>query len=96
MLKAVPPIVLFLAKSPIVEKYDLSSLLVISSGAAPLGSEICEEVKKRLPNVRYIIQGFGMSETSVASHMPYLSSNMTSCGKLMPNMVCVENEILFF
>lgn len=87
MLKAVPPMVLFLAKSPIVDKYDLTSLIVISSGAAPLGSEVCEEVKKRLPRLKYIVQGFGMSETSVASHIPYLSSNMASCGRLMPNMV---------
>jgi 4-coumarate--CoA ligase len=32
MLKAVPPMVLFLAKSPLVDKYDLSSVVMISSG----------------------------------------------------------------
>jgi acyl-CoA synthetase (AMP-forming)/AMP-acid ligase II len=34
----VPPIVLGLAKSPIVDKYDMSSLKVLLSGAAPLGA----------------------------------------------------------
>jgi len=31
----VPPIVLGLAKDPIVEKYNLSSIKMINSGAAP-------------------------------------------------------------
>lgn len=57
MLKSVPPMVLFLAKSPLVDKYDLSSVILISSGAAPLGSDLCEEVQKRLPNVKYVVQG---------------------------------------
>ena len=33
----VPPIVLALAKHPVVDKYDLSSVRQIFSGAAPLG-----------------------------------------------------------
>ena len=36
----VPPIVLALAKHPAVDNYDLSSLRVIASGAAPLGAEL--------------------------------------------------------
>jgi acyl-CoA synthetase (AMP-forming)/AMP-acid ligase II len=57
LLKAVPPMVLFLAKSPLVDKYDLSSVILISSGAAPLGSDLCEEVQKRLPSVKFVVQG---------------------------------------
>ena len=38
----VPPIVLALAKHPIVDKYDLSSVKQIFSGAAPLGGELAE------------------------------------------------------
>ena len=36
----VPPIVLALAKSPLVERYDLSSLQLVNSGAAPLSAEL--------------------------------------------------------
>ena len=32
----VPPIILALAKHPIIDKYDLSNLELIMSGAAPL------------------------------------------------------------
>ena len=36
----VPPIVLALAKHPVVDEYDLSSLRWIMSGAAPLGKDV--------------------------------------------------------
>ena len=32
----VPPIIVFLAKSPLIQKYDISSLKVVFCGAAPL------------------------------------------------------------
>ena len=40
---AVPPVVLALAKHPIVEQYDMSSVVQIFSGAAPLGAELAAE-----------------------------------------------------
>jgi acyl-CoA synthetase (AMP-forming)/AMP-acid ligase II len=62
----VPPIVLKLAKDPLVEKYDLSSLKTIFSGAAPLGPELSRECMKRIGcGVR---QGYGMTETSPVTH----------------------------
>src|SRR2546425_1927815 len=58
----VPPIVLKLAKDPSVEKYDLSSLKMIFSGAAPLGPELSRECMQRIGcGIR---QGYGMTETS--------------------------------
>ncbi|PWN47212.1 acetyl-CoA synthetase-like protein, partial [Violaceomyces palustris] len=44
----VPPILLALARSPLVEGYDISSLTRVASGAASLPSELCQEVRKRL------------------------------------------------
>lgn len=44
----VPPIVLALAKHPLVEKYDLSSLETLMSGAAPLGAEVQLQASRRL------------------------------------------------
>jgi acyl-CoA synthetase (AMP-forming)/AMP-acid ligase II len=58
----VPPILVGLAKSPSVDKYDLSSLQMISCAAAPLSRDIEEAVVKRLNcDVK---QGWGMSELS--------------------------------
>ncbi|EEF42901.1 probable CoA ligase CCL10 isoform X2 [Ricinus communis] len=61
-LFVVPPVVIALAKQNVVEKFDLTSLKVIGSGAAPLGKDIMEECAKNLPHVE-IVQGYGMTET---------------------------------
>ncbi len=44
----VPPIILALAKHPMVSKYDISSLRSVVSGAAPLGAELQQEVMDKL------------------------------------------------
>ncbi|MCB0019322.1 MAG: AMP-binding protein, partial [Anaerolineales bacterium] len=62
----VPPIVLGLAKHPIVDKYDVSSLRSIISGAAPLGPELTAEAASRLGII--VKQGYGMTELSPVSH----------------------------
>jgi acyl-CoA synthetase (AMP-forming)/AMP-acid ligase II len=62
----VPPIVLKLAKDPSVDNYDLSSLRMIFSGAAPLGAELSRECMDRIKcGIR---QGYGMTETSPVTH----------------------------
>lgn len=65
-LYLVPPIVLALAKHPIVDKFDMSSVREIFSGAAPLGGDIAEAAAKRLGCA--IGQGYGMTELSPVTH----------------------------
>ncbi len=82
----VPPVVLLLGKHPIVERYDLSSLRMLNSGAAPLTQELVEAVYKRLKVP--IKQGYGLSETSPTTHtQPWEQWNKTigSVGTLLPN-----------
>ena len=43
-----PPILLALAKHPMVDQYDLSSLRVVVSGAAPLDEELALAAQERL------------------------------------------------
>ena len=62
----VPPVVLLLGKHPVVGKYDLSSLRMLNSGAAPLTQELVETVYARLKVP--IKQGYGLSETSPTTH----------------------------
>ena len=62
-----PPIVLALAKHPMVDQFDLSALEQVFSGAAPLSAELAEEAGKRL-NAE-VVQGYGMTEMSPVSHL---------------------------
>lgn len=48
LLHLVPPLANFLAKSPLVDKYDLSSVKSIICGAAPLSKKTEETLIKRL------------------------------------------------
>ena len=57
-----PPIVLALAKHPMVDKYDLSALKSIFSGAAPLDASLERACTGRLGCD--VIQGWGLTETS--------------------------------
>jgi acyl-coenzyme A synthetase/AMP-(fatty) acid ligase len=63
-----PPIVLALAKHALVDRYDLSSLRVLASGAAPLGGEVARIAARRL-GCR-IKQGYGMTETAAICMAP--------------------------
>ncbi|XP_050463423.1 uncharacterized protein LOC126857738 isoform X2 [Cataglyphis hispanica] len=64
-LAVVPSIMVFLAKHPLVDKYDLSSIKQIWCGAAPLSQQIQRAVAKRL-NISQITQGYGLTETTLA------------------------------
>ncbi|KAI4180172.1 MAG: hypothetical protein L6R41_007412 [Letrouitia leprolyta] len=84
----VPPIVLLLSKHPIVDKYDLSSLRMLNSGAAPLTQELVDACYKRIKCP--IKQGYGLSETSPTTHtQPWEDWNKTigSVGRLLPNQI---------
>ena len=58
----VPPMVLLLSKHPCVPQYDLSSIRMTNSGAAPLTEDLVRSVYKRT-GIR-VKQGYGLSETS--------------------------------
>src|SRR5260370_1605688 len=85
----VPPIVLQLARNPLVGKYDLSSLKMVFSGAAPLGPELSRECMQRIScSIR---QGYGMTETSPVTHSsPADPAKMKlgSVGPPAPNTEC--------
>jgi acyl-CoA synthetase (AMP-forming)/AMP-acid ligase II len=81
-----PPIVLALAKHPMVDKYDLSALDSIMSGAAPLDAGLERAAGERLDS--RVGQGWGLTETS-----PVVTTTLNapagprpgSVGVLLPN-----------
>jgi acyl-CoA synthetase (AMP-forming)/AMP-acid ligase II len=76
-----PPVIVRLARDHMVENYDLSSLKMITSGAAPLTKELVDAVHKRL-QIR-INQAYGLSETSPMTHT---QASSTRDGVLLPHV----------
>ncbi|KAL0128138.1 hypothetical protein PUN28_003409 [Cardiocondyla obscurior] len=65
-LPLVPPILTFLAKHPLVERYDFRSVRELICGAAPVAKDIIAMVKARI-GAKCIRNGYGMTELSVVS-----------------------------
>ncbi len=67
-----PPILLAMAKHPMVDQFDLSSLKSILSGAAPLDEALAKAAEARLRKGAdtgvTVGQGYGMTELSPVSH----------------------------
>ena len=62
----VPPIVLALAKHPLVDGYNISTLRNILSGAAPLPEPVAKACIERHNLI--LRQGYGLTETSPVTH----------------------------
>lgn len=86
-LYIVPPVALALAKHPLVEEYDVSSVREVFSGAAPLGPETEIAVGERFGAKS--IQGYGMTEMAPISHMT-VGGNVRhgSSGQAVPSTEC--------
>lgn len=88
-LNLVPPLVLALAKHPLVDNYDLGSVRIIGCGAAPLGEDLERACGTRL-NCQ-IYQGYGLTEVAGASHILPIgetSNKPGSIGPVLPNTRC--------
>jgi len=82
-----PPIAVALAKHPVVDDFDITSVRTVFSGAAPLDGETAEAAAGRMG--ARILQGYGMSELSPVSHaVPDDRVDMpaSSVGVLLPNV----------
>jgi len=65
--EVVPPMVLGLATAAVVDDYDLSSLRLLTSAAAPLGADLARTCARRL-GCR-VKQAYGMTEVSGGTHI---------------------------
>ncbi len=86
ILPLVPPIVLAMVKHPAVAQFDLSSVRLVFSGAAPLGEDMARELHRKLGCP--VVQGYGMTEASPVTHLsPTRNAPMKpgSAGRVVPN-----------
>lgn len=86
----VPPLVLALAKNRTVAEFDLSSIRMVLSGAAPLGKELEEALRSVLPQAIFG-QGYGMTEAGPVLTMSLgfakqpFPTKSGSCGSVVRN-----------
>jgi acyl-CoA synthetase (AMP-forming)/AMP-acid ligase II len=88
-LPLVPPLLLRLARDPLVASYELSTVRTIVSGAAPLAPSLADEVARRFGCL--VKQGYGLTELSPGSHMHPEDQGPPppgSVGVLHPNTEC--------
>lgn len=86
ILPLVPPIVLGMVKNPAVARFDLSSVRLVFSGAAPLSEDLARELSKKLGCP--VVQGYGMTEASPVTHLsPTRDAPVKpgSVGRVIPN-----------
>ncbi|XP_044269666.1 luciferin 4-monooxygenase-like isoform X2 [Tribolium madens] len=82
-LFVVPPILQFLVKNPLVEKFDLSSVTDILCGAAVVRKELEEMVQKKF-QIKSVRQVYGMTEVcGGATMIPKNFQKYGSSGKVM-------------
>jgi long-chain acyl-CoA synthetase len=81
----VPSMIQLLLAQPL-EEHDLSSLVRISSGAAPLARDVALELERRIPGMQ-IAEGYGCTESSaLISTAPAYEQRMGSVGKPVPGV----------
>lgn len=88
----VPPILLALAKHPMVDQYDLSSLRFLGSGAAPLGEPLAQAAQGRVKAT--VRQGYGLTETSPVTHFHPIEGPRETHGSIGPLIANTEARIV--
>jgi acyl-CoA synthetase (AMP-forming)/AMP-acid ligase II len=86
--EVVPPMILGLVTADVVDDYDLSSLRLLTSAAAPLGGDLARACARRL-GCR-VKQAYGMTEVSGGTHIaPDASPDRAdSVGPALPGVEC--------
>ncbi|KAL2280928.1 hypothetical protein FJTKL_12235 [Diaporthe vaccinii] len=83
----VPPVGVALAKNPTVSRYDLSSLRMLHSSAAPMANDLIESIYKRLKVP--VKQGYGLTEASplvCSQRLEDWNKPIGCSGRLVPSM----------
>jgi acyl-CoA synthetase (AMP-forming)/AMP-acid ligase II len=87
-----PPIVVALAKHPMVDRFDLSSVSIVFSGAAPLDEALADACGRRLGCK--VNQGYGMTEASPVTHAVRDDIEWKKVGSIGPVLAGTECQVV--
>jgi len=95
LLNLVPPLVSFLTSDQNVKAQYLSSVKIVTGGAAPFGPTMINKfLAKAAPNVIKFQEGFGMTETSPVTHIqPIEDGFLGGCGFPVPNTMAKITDL---
>jgi 4-coumarate--CoA ligase len=83
----VPPVALALAESPIIDKYNVKSLRILTSAAAPTPRDVIQQIYRRFGTPTRQVYGLSEASPGVASQtMDDWGKPIGSTGRLAPNM----------
>ncbi|XP_022118811.2 4-coumarate--CoA ligase 1 [Pieris rapae] len=83
-----PPLLVMLCKSELAKTFDLSSIEVVSSGGATTNLEVINQIKKRFPHIKCVLQGYGMTEaTGALTFDTEENPREGSVGKVVPGII---------
>lgn len=83
---AVVPSMLAILLGQPLERYDLSALRFVYSGAAPLSAAVAAEFARRVPSAT-VLEGYGCTETGgIISGMPPLAPRPGTVGQAVPGV----------
>ena len=88
----VPPALLAIAQFPDLERYDLSSLRYIMSGAAPLPPEVRRRVQERTGVLTFM--GYGLTEASPLTHMNPPAEEWVKAASVGPPISDEEQKVV--
>ncbi|KAF4625843.1 hypothetical protein G7Y89_g12318 [Cudoniella acicularis] len=93
-LRIVPPIAFAMSKGTEMEKWNLGSVKWIMCSGAALKEEVIEALHKRFKGAP-IFQGYGMTETNIATLRAHESGRVGSVGRLFANVEArlVDNDM---
>ncbi|KAJ8707090.1 hypothetical protein PYW08_011224 [Mythimna loreyi] len=95
LLTVVPPILVAICKNQ--SNYDLSSVKLIYSGAAPLHKDTINSVHEKFPNLEGVHQGYGATEMTLAVTKSITGNTNThkfgSVGVVVPNTVVKVTDL---
>jgi acyl-CoA synthetase (AMP-forming)/AMP-acid ligase II len=87
-----PPIVVALAKHPMIDQFDLTSVTRVFSGAAPLDEGLAGAVGRRLNCA--VTQGYGMTEASPVTHAVPDNVDWKKVGSIGPVIPGTECKVV--
>jgi long-chain acyl-CoA synthetase len=85
VMAVVPSMLVMLLAQPL-ERYDLSALRYVYSGAAPLPPAVVEQFQGRVPGM-VVVEGYGCTETAgIVSANPPLAPHPGTVGRAVPDV----------